>query len=261
MILAGYILAILTGLSLRLIGGGGSILTVPILVYFFGIDAVTASSYSLFVVGIASLTGTVNAFSQKEIAYTQVFLFGIPSLLFVFLMRKVIMPLIPEVINLNIFSISKGRLVLIVFAILMIVAAYLMIKVKEHEATAVNYKANATVIILQGVAVGIITGFVGVGGGFLIIPALIFFSRLNMKKAVGTSLVIITLNAIIGVIGDLSNHVNIDLQLLLVFAGFAVAGIIIGGFVSKYIHDSKLKPAFGWFVFCIGLFILTESLI
>ncbi len=261
MIITGYILAILTGISLRLIGGGGSILTVPILVYFFGLDAVTASSYSLFIVGLAGLTGTVSAFANKEIAYRQVFLFGIPSLLFVFLMRKIMMPLIPELIQFNGFSISKSRLLLLVFAGLLLLAAYLMIKVKEHEATAINYKANAFIIMLQGIAVGVITGFVGVGGGFLIIPALIFFSRLNMKKAVGTSLVIITLNAILGVTGDLLNHLKIDYNLLLIFAGFTISGIIIGGFISKYIHDSKLKPAFGWLVLSIGIFMLTESLL
>ncbi|UKJ07523.1 sulfite exporter TauE/SafE family protein [Solitalea lacus] len=261
--LIGYIGAILMGLTLGLIGGGGSILTVPILVYLFHIDTVQATAYSLFIVGLTSLVGSVSHFKQNNIDWRSVLMFGIPSVFSVFITRTYLVKLIPEIVlSFGSISINKSLFLLLIFALVMLFAAYSMIKKPKYaEQEKVQQNPNNTLLIAQGLFVGEVTGLVGAGGGFLIIPALVIMANLPIKKAIGTSLVIIVLNSLIGF---MSNHVGIqasDWGFMLKFFGIASIGILIGGALSKKISSEKLKPAFGWFVLIMGSFIIIKELL
>lgn len=243
-----------------LIGGGGSILTVPILVYFFNIDPVLATTYSLFVVGITSLVGAISHYRKGNVNQNIALLFGIPSLLAVFIMRKSVMPAVPHhLLNLGHFELTKGVLLMLLFALLMLAASASMIKKNKPDPEtmhSINYKK----LILQSIFVGTITGFVGVGGGFLIIPSLVLFAGLPMKKAVETSLVIMTISSLLGVLGDVGRHLPVHYSFLLRFSAFAIAGIIVGSYLNKHLSDTKLKPAFGWFVLSMGIFVLISTI-
>lgn len=259
--IAGYAAAIFIGLSLGLIGGGGSILTVPILVYFFRIDPVIATTYSLFVVGLTSSAGAISHYRKGSVNFKIALLFGIPSLIAVFIMRKWVMPAMPHhLLNIGAFELTKPVLLMLVFAVLMLAASIPMIRNKE-EVTASELPLSYTKLTFQSIVVGIITGFVGVGGGFLIIPSLVLFAGLPMKKAVGTSLMVMTISSLLGVLGDVSRHAPINYSFLMLFSAFAIVGIIAGSYLTKYITDTKLKPAFGWFVLLMGVFVLITTLI
>ena len=259
--IAGYAAAILIGLSLGLIGGGGSILTVPILVYFFLIDPVIATTYSLFVVGLTSSAGAISHYRKGNVNFKIAFVFCIPSLIAVFIMRKWVMPVLPHhLLNMGSFELTKPVLLMLVFAVLMLAASISMIR-KKKEILVSDPLLSYTKLVIQSILVGIITGFVGVGGGFLIIPSLVLFAGLPMKKAVGTSLMVMTISSLLGVMGDVSRHAPIDYKFLLLFSAFAIAGIITGSYLTKYISETKLKPAFGWFVLLMGIFVLITTLI
>ncbi|MBK7849631.1 MAG: sulfite exporter TauE/SafE family protein [Bacteroidetes bacterium] len=261
LVILGYILAVLIGLSLGLIGGGGSILTVPVLVYCTGIAAVPATSYSLFVVGVTSAVGAAN-YARKDLIHIRTaLLFGIPSIIVVYIMRHFIVPLLPETFfTLGNWIFTKNIFILILFAILMIVASISMIRKKvihEQENTTHTSKDSFR-IFLQGIGVGIITGLVGAGGGFLIVPALVFLARLPIKIAIGTSLLIIASNALIGFIGDYGHQI-IDWRFLAIFSGLAIAGMFIGTSLSRKIDNRLLRPLFGWFVLAMGIYILIRE--
>ena len=251
----GYIASIFIGIALGLIGGGGSILTVPVLVYLFAIDAVAATAYSLFIVGLTSAVGSVTFFKNGLVNIKTAIIFGIPAIIAVFLTRAFIVPAIPkEVFSIGSFMVTKSILMMLLFAILMITASYSMIKKgkkKIHELEG-EQKFNYPLILLEGSIVGILTGLVGAGGGLLIIPALVILSNLAMKEAVGTSLVIIAAKSLIGFFGESSETV-IDWTLLTTVSFFAIVGIFIGAMLSKKIDGAKLKPAFGWFVLVMGV--------
>jgi uncharacterized membrane protein YfcA len=259
----GYIGALLMGLTLGLIGGGGSILTVPILVYLFSIDTVLATAYSLFIVGLTSLIGSFSHISQGNVHWKTAIVFGIPSIISVYLTRLYLVPLIPaQIFQIGDFVMTKSLLVLLFFAILMILASYTMIKeckaCKEKTVGEIEY--NYPLILVEGIVVGTTTGLVGAGGGFLIIPALVILAKLPMKKAVGTSLVIIALKSLIGFTGDLKGSEVINWHFLGIFSVIAIVGIIVGSILSKKVDDAKLKPAFGYFVLIMGIYIITKEL-
>jgi uncharacterized membrane protein YfcA len=262
--LLGYIGALVMGLSLGLIGGGGSILTVPILVYLFGIDAVLATAYSLFIVGLTSLMGSFGHMRLGNIHWRTAIVFGIPSILAVYATRAFLVPALPDpLFTLGDVVVSKSLGVLIFFALLMVAAAYSMIrtpKVRTAVADATEVKFNYPLILAEGAVVGTITGLVGAGGGFLIIPALVLLAKLPMKKAVGTSLIIIASKSLIGFTGDLEGQEVIDWNFLLLFSVVAIAGIMAGAILSKRIPNEKLKPAFGWFVLIMGVYIIGREL-
>ena len=257
--LLGYFLALFVGISLGLIGGGGSIVAMPILVYTFHFTPQLSTSYSLFIVGVSALIGSVKQYRLNNLNLNTAFVFGIPSIVSLLVTRKYILPQIANVVfSFHHFVITKNFLLMIIFAVFMIAASISMIKTKIH---AVRVKAlNKTKLAFIGFAMGIITGFLGAGGGFLIIPALIFFAALPMKKAIGTSLFIIAINAIIGFIGDLLNKVQLNFQFLLLFTAIAIAGIYIGTYLSKKVDGNKLKPAFGWFVLVAGIYIIAKEI-
>lgn len=255
----GYFTSVLIGVSLGLVGGGGSILTVPVLVYIFGMDAAAATIYSLFIVGITSAVGSVNYFKKGLINIKTALVFGIPSIVGVFITRIFIVPAIPDpVCTIGTYSVTKHVLLMLLFALLMIAASYSMIRKATVPDTKDDNHLNYPFIILQGFAVGIITGLVGAGGGFMIIPALIFMLRLPMKEAIGTSLFIITTNSLLGFFSSAS-HITIRWPFLLLITLFAIAGIFIGIRLSKNIDGAKLKPAFGWFVLAMGVYIILKE--
>lgn len=257
----GYFSALVIGLVLGLIGGGGSILTVPILVYLLAVNPVTATAYSLFVVGATSLVGALKNIKNKQVDFRTAVVFAIPAFIAVYLTRMYLVPAIPDhlftIFNLEI---TKNIGIMLFFAIIMVVSAISMILNKngDNEVSGkVTY--NYPLIIIEGVGVGLLTGIVGAGGGFLIIPALVLLAKLPMKKAVATSLLIIAIKSLIGFIGDIQN-MDIDWAFLLIFTGLSIAGIFVGIYLSKFIDGKKLKKSFGWFVLVMGIYIIWKEL-
>jgi uncharacterized membrane protein YfcA len=332
MFVAGFIAAVVIGFTLGLIGGGGSILTVPVLVYLLHIDPVLATAYSLFVVGISSSVGAFSYMKKGLLNYKTAIIFAVPSFIAVFLTRKFLVPAIPEqlfsigkldittevlfillliiamlgvsLISLNKlfrgnkkhirafllvtpaaimvflvrqflipgipenlivigdFTLTKGVGIMLFFALIMLLSAFSMIKGHKEESSDKEPKGimyNYPMIVLEGAVIGTITGLVGAGGGFLIIPALVLLAGLPMKMAIGTSLLIIAVKSLAGFLGDLSNQ-NIDWVFLLSFTGIAIIGIFIGTYTSKFIDSDKLKKAFGWFILAMSGYILLKEL-
>jgi hypothetical protein len=254
-----YFCALLIGIVLGLTGGGGSILTVPVLVYILNFNPIIASSYSLFIVGITSLFGTLINFKKGNVVLKTGLLFAIPSLISVYITRKYIVHTIPEIIIQNsYFTITKDLFLMVLFAVVMFFAAISMLKTPTSEI--VENKTNLFIIIIQIFCVGILIGLIGAGGGFLIIPALVHFAKLPIKKAIGTSLLIIACNSLIGFSGDVQN-INPDWYFLFKFASFAMTGIFIGIYLSRFFNERSLKKIFGWFVLTMAIFILTKEIL
>ncbi|MBC7904677.1 MAG: sulfite exporter TauE/SafE family protein [Gemmatimonadaceae bacterium] len=254
----GYILAVLIGISLGLIGGGGSILTVPVLVYLFHLDPLIATTYSLFIVGFTSLAGGVKSYVNKTIDFRSVSLFGIPSILAIYVARHFLLPAIPPAI----FGIEKGSFLMMVFALLMLVASISMMASKREEAyAAVRRKSRDRTLplLLPGLVVGLVTGLLGAGGGFLIIPVLVVVIKLPMKRAVGTSLMIIAINSIFGFVFSIHQQA-LDWNLMLIFTVLAIAGVFIGSRLARHIDGNTLKKGFGWFVLVMGIYILVREI-
>lgn len=261
--IAGYVASIFIGISLGLIGGGGSILTVPLLVYLFNIDAVSATAYSLFIVGTTSVVGSLSYLKKGLVSIKTAIVFGIPSIAAIFLVREYILPAIPQhIMSIGNYTLTKNILLMLLFAILMIVASYSMIKKDRHSGNDVLQRKgfNYQYLFFQGTLTGIVTGLIGAGGGFLIIPALVNLLRLPIKIAIGTSLVIIAINSLIGFLFSLK-QVSIQWSFLLSIAAIAVLGILIGSYLSTKIKGTILKPAFGWFVLVMGVYIFIREIV
>lgn len=262
MAILGYAASVLMGLSLGLIGGGGSILTVPILVYLFGVDPVLATAYSLFVVGLTSLVGSYSHFRAGNVQLKTALIFGLPSIAAVYAVRKFAVPHIPDpAFYIGSFAVAKGTLLMVLFAVLMLMASISMIRQGRQKQYEKKSTDNYLLIFLEGLLVGGLTGLVGAGGGFLIIPALVLLAGLPMKQAVGTSLLIIALKSLIGFTGDLGAGQPIDYGFMLLFSAFAIAGILLGSYLTKFISNEKLKPAFGWFVLVMGVYIIIKEVL
>jgi hypothetical protein len=262
-VIIGFSAAILIGVSLGLIGGGGSILTVPVLVYILGVDPVLATAYSLFVVGSTSLVGAGTYMKKGLVNYKTALVFAIPSFIAVFLTRKFLVPALPDpLFTVGEAIITKNIGIMVFFALIMLAASFSMIKGKKggDAADEEEVKFNFPIIALEGSVVGVITGIVGAGGGFLIRPALVLLAKLPMKMAVGTSLLIIAAKSLIGFLGDLSSQ-TIDWQMLLIFTSLSIVGIFIGSALSKKINEKILKTGFGWFVLVMGIYIITKELL
>ena len=257
-IITGYFLALLVGVSLGLVGSGGSILTVPILVYVLGFDAVTATGYSLFVVGGTALVGGVRNTLQKNVNFQIVLLFGVPSLITAYVVRAFVLPSIPySITEISGQSLTKPFVLMILFAVVMLIAAVKMIR--SIPLTGTHQSISKVKLMLSGIATGVLAGAVGAGGGFLIIPALVFLAALPMKEAVGTSLFIIAIQSLAGFAGDAAGKA-VDWAFLLPFTGVAVAGILIGSYLSRKIDGAKLKTGFGYFVLLMGSYIIVKEL-
>ncbi|MDG1260936.1 MAG: sulfite exporter TauE/SafE family protein [Flavobacteriales bacterium] len=259
--IVGYAGALVIGVVLGLVGGGGSILTVPVLVYLLAVEPVLATAYSLFVVGFAASIGAIQNFRKGMVDVKTGIVFAIPALIAVFLTRLYLIPAIPEeLFQLGDLVVTKDIGIMVFFALIMLFASISMIRGRkggEGEEGPVVY--NYPMIVLEGAVVGVLTGIVGAGGGFLIIPALVIFAKLPMKKAVGTSLLIIAAKSLIGFVGDVQN-MAIDWSFLLVFAGITAVGILVGIYLTNFIEGKKLKKGFGWFVLLMGVYILWKEL-
>jgi len=257
----GYIGALFIGLVLGLVGGGGSILTVPILVYALTLNPVIATAYSLFVVGTTSLVGAVKNLMKGMVDFKTAIIFAIPAFIAVYLTRAYLIPAIPdELFEIGDFLVTKNLAIMLFFAFIMLLASFSMLRNNRKDSdedTETSY--NYPIIIIEGFVVGIITGIVGAGGGFLIIPALVVLAKLPMKKAVATSLFIIAIKSLIGFLGDIQN-IDIDWPFLLSFTSISVIGIFIGIWLNKFIDGKKLKKAFGWFVLIMGIYIIYKEL-
>ena len=259
--LLGYIGALFIGIVLGITGGGGSILTVPVLVYILNYNPVIATAYSLFIVGTTSGFGTIQNFKKGLVVPKTAIQFAIPSVIGVYVTRKFIVPRIPEIIfYFGSVQLSKATFLMLLFAVVMFMAAISMLKNKK-ENHVVDFKTKSlSIVIIQLFFVGILIGLIGAGGGFLIIPALLKFAKLPMKKAIGTSLLIITINSLIGFTGDIQNT-DIDWKFIISFTTFSVIGIFIGLYIQQFINEKHLKKIFGIFVLIMSFFILYKELL
>jgi uncharacterized membrane protein YfcA len=253
--------ALCIGLTLGLIGGGGSILTVPVLVYLMGLDPHTATAYSLFVVGVSALVASVKNARKKMIDFRMGLVFAFPAFVVVFVMRKFVLPVIPEkILRLGDYTLLKPDAIMLFFAMVMLLASVSMIRGRKDGDDEKSLGYNYPVIFLQGMVVGCITGLVGAGGGFLIIPALVLLAKLPVKRAVATSLMIVAINSLCGFLGDVQTT-EIDWGFLLLFTGVAVIGILVGSIFNSRIDSVKLRKLFGWFVLVMGIYIILKEFI
>ncbi len=257
--LIGYLASILIGVSLGLIGSGGSILTVPLLVYFFHLAPLLATTYSLAIVGLSSIAGVISRLKQKLVDFKTIFIFGIPSIIGVFSSRKYLLPAIPEQIYGGAhFMLTKSHFIMLFFATLMLAAALSMILGKNKKEQEGVLPVYGFTLMLVGIAEGLLTGIVGAGGGFLIIPALVILAKLPMKKAIATSLVIISIKSLVGFTGDLFNTA-VDWSFLSKIILLATLGIITGNYLNKKMDGAKLKKGFGFFVLVMAFIIFIEQ--
>jgi len=254
----GYFGAFCIGIVLGITGGGGSILTVPILVYVLHLNPVIATAYSLFIVGTSSGIGSIQNFRKDLIDVKSAFRFAIPSVLGVYLTRKYLVPEIPDpVFYFASLQLTKATFLMIIFAIVMVWAAVSMLKnKKENPVPEITGKKST---IVQLFFVGVLIGLIGAGGGFLIVPALIKLARLTIKKAIATSLLVITINSLIGFLGDLQN-IEMDWTFLLTFTGLSVLGIFLGLYFQKFINEKLLKKIFGIFILLMAFIIFYKEL-
>ena len=253
----GFACALLIGISLGLIGGGGSILAVPVLAYLFSVNEKVATAYSLFIVGFSALVGGIKQHYKGNVDWRTAVVFGIPAILGVSLVRYFVVPSLPEVLfNIGDFEFTRRMGMFGLFAVLMFPAAFSMLKsTKESKSKAGEVKYNYPLILVEGLLVGGVTGLIGAGGGFLIIPALVILANVDMKVAVGTSLIIIALKSLLGFfLGD-ALTMEIDWQFLGLFTAISLIGIFIGSYLSNFIEGKKLKKGFGYFIFVMALFI------
>jgi uncharacterized membrane protein YfcA len=259
--LLGYAGAVLMGFSLGLLGGGGSILTVPILVYLFGQDPVTATGLSLFIVGFTSGAGLFSHHRQGNIEWRTAAVFAAASILSVYATRRWLVPALPDpLLEIDSTSVGKGEAILALFALVMLLSAWSMIRGRKGLAPEAGGKRHLPSLLLIGLLVGVLTGVLGAGGGFLIVPALVLLAKVDMKRAVGTSLLLITVNSFVGFLGDRHVHLAEHVPLLVPFLALAAVGIVLGARLSKRVSNEKLRPAFGWFILAMGAYILIREL-
>ncbi len=252
----GYISALIIGISLGLIGGGGSILAVPVLAYLFSINEKAATAYSLFIVGASALVGGWQQHLKGYVDLRTAIVFGIPAIIGVTLVRYYVVPAMPDVLfEIEHFQFTRRMAMFGLFAILMIPAAYAMLKTEKNTTKVGNVSYNYPLILLEGLIVGGITGLIGAGGGFLIIPALVILANVEMKVAVGTSLIIIAIKSLMGFfLGDAMNML-INWKFLAIFTSLSFIGIFIGSYLSNFIDGKKLKKGFGYFILVMAVFI------
>ncbi len=256
----GYLGALLMGISLGLVGGGGSIIALPILVYLFHIQPEIAIAYSLFIVGSTSVFASINHIKQNNLDVQVALKFGISSVIAVVFTRFLIMPNIPNTLfTIGNIVIKKQVVLLLLFSTLMLIASIKMI-INRQEIIKEITTTNTGSLLFTGVNVGILTGLIGAGGGFLIVPALTNKAGLTIKKAIGTSLIIIGINSLIGFTISLVHIININWYLLLSILAVSFIGTIIGAQLSKQIPNNKLKPLFGWFVLVTGIYIIIKEI-
>lgn len=258
----GYFMALVIGTSLGLIGGGGSILAVPVFAYLFSLDETFATSYSLFVVGASSLVGGLRQNKNNNVDWKTAIVFGLPAIVGVWLIRHFVVPALPEVLfSIESFEFTRRMAMFGLFSVLMFWAAFSMLSNKERKGGTGEVNYNYPLIVAEGLIVGAVTGFVGAGGGFLIIPALVILANLEIKMAIGTSLIIIAMKSLLGFFFSDALTLEIDWSFLIIFTALAIAGIFIGVSLSKIVDAKKLKKGFGYFIIVMAIFIFTTEFI
>ncbi len=252
----GYLSALLIGIVLGLIGGGGSILAVPVLAYLFLVNEKVATAYSLFIVGVSALVGGLKQHKKGLVDWRTAFVFGIPAIVGISLVRHFIIPALPEVMfTFGDFEFTRRMAMFGLFSVLMIPAAFSMLKERKIQPSKSKVSYNYPLIIIEGLLIGGVTGMIGAGGGFLIIPALVLLANVEMKVAVATSLIIIAMNALSGFfLGD-ALTMDVDWIFLLTFTAISLVGIFIGSYLGNFVDGKKLKKGFGYFVFAMAIFI------
>jgi uncharacterized membrane protein YfcA len=264
MVILGYVFFIVIGILLGLIGGGGSVLSIPVLVYLFKLSPLTATSYSLVIIGVASAVGVFSKLKEGLFNLKSAILFAVPSAISVIIARRIILPFIPEIVfQIGHHSFTKGSVLLIFFSVLMIYSSIQMIKPVSLSHKFVHRKEMSMYLkyILMGSFTGLLTGLVGAGGGFIIIPTLVLIGGLQMKNAISTSLIIITLNSLIGFWGDVwSGQVQMNWEFLMIIISLSISGVLFGNKLSKGIDQSRLKKWFGIFVLVLGSGILLKEI-
>ncbi|MEN9834843.1 MAG: hypothetical protein RL011_1036 [Pseudomonadota bacterium] len=250
------------GLTIGLIGAGGAILTVPIMVYLFNVSALLATSYSLFIVGASSLVGWIRYHRDGLVDYSTATLFALPSLVGMYATRRMLLPLIPNEISLGgLEAVSKDQVILTVFSVVMLVASIAMIRGPAPEHQDKGHARNTFALVGLGILVGSVAGFIGAGGGFLIIPALVVLNQMPMNLAVGTSILIVATNSILGFLGDVMADVSVDWIFLAKVTSISMIGIVFGVSLSKRIEPGRLKKGFGWFVLANGCYVLLRQVL
>ncbi len=261
--LLGYAGAVATGLVLGLLGGGGALLSIPVLVYLFHIPASVATGYSLFLVGVTASSGALQNIRKQMVDYTAALYYGIPSVITVYVVRRFFIPNLPDVIfSAGSFTLSKDHLILFVLATAMFGVSYKMLTDKaEPDEKKAKHLNHRFMLIVSAVLIGTFLGLVGAGGGFLMIPALVYFVNLPMKKAIGTTLLLVAVNSFIGFLGDVHANANMDWKFLLIFSAFSVSGMFAGQYLGHFVNNYKLKKAFGWFVLVVATYIVVRETI
>lgn len=262
-LILGYLSAVIIGILLGLIGAGGSILTVPVLVYLLGVPPVLATGYSLFIVGFSALVGSAGYIKNDLVSYKAAISFGIPSIIGVYIARTIVVPYLPnELFYIGDFLLKKNSAIMVLFSVLMVYSAIFMIKNQAViQLEGKKIKTGYVYTFIKGIVVGLLTGMVGAGGGFLIVPSLVLLANLPMKIAIGTSLLIIAVNSIFGFLSGMSYIGDIDWKFLLLFITFSISGIMLGGYLSKFVSGARLKPAFGGFILMMAGVIIFEELL
>jgi uncharacterized protein len=258
--IVGFFGAFLTGIVIGLFGGGGSILAVPIFVYFFKLNPVLATSYSMFVVGSSAAVGTIINIKKKLIAYKTAVIFTLPALVSVYMTRRFLIPNIPDILfSFKDFDITKKMVLMLLFSLVIIISSIPMMKQPITEPNTTTSEKNYGLLIVIGLAVGVLTGLIGAGGGFIIVPALVLFARITIKQAVATSLIIIAFNSLVGFCSDLS-LLKIEWDFLILFTALSILGILIGTYISSFVRESTLKTNFARFMIIMAAIIIFKEL-
>lgn len=245
MIVATVILAVVVGVSLGLLGGGGSILTVPLLVYVAGQDPKTAIATSLLVVGVTAATGAISHARAGRVHWRTGLVFGAAGMAGAYAGGRI-------------GSLVDGTILLVAFAVMMAVTAVAMLRDRPPPEADATGQMAIWKVLLEGVVVGLVTGLVGAGGGFLVVPALVLFGGVPMHVAVGTSLVVIAMKSGAGLLGYLQG-VTFDWPLALAVTAAAVVGSVIGGRLVDHVSQERLRTGFGWFVAVMAVFVLVQE--
>ncbi|MEI6311398.1 MAG: sulfite exporter TauE/SafE family protein [Bacteroidota bacterium] len=276
-LILGYIASFLIGITLGLFGGGGTILTVPVLYYLLHFESDISILYSMFIVGMATFVGGINSYIKHNLNLKAAYSFGIPSLIAVIITRKTITPWIDvQTWTMGSYILTGKHLLMFLFAVLMIVVSLFMIFKKQNSVIVEQVKKKKFYfgIILKALLVGFISGLIGAGGGFIIVPSLMTFYKLNVKEAIGTSLIIIAANSFFGFMGDFIRLTTAPLNLsfdttrfyanewsfLLLFSFIAILGIVSGLWIARRVQANRLKIAFGYFVLLMGIYVFFKEL-
>lgn len=256
----GFILTVVIGLLVGLFGGGGSILSVPVLVYLFAIPATLSTTYSLALVSITSLIAATPHVVQKKLSYTKILQFGIPSMIALYTIRSFVLPSIPPYFKFLGFEIEKNTFMMLFFSLLMLTSGFFMIKQKKNNPDCIDCPYNHIALMVAGLLEGLITGIVGAGGGFIIVPILMIFGKMSVKQAVANSLFIIGVKSFIGFLGshDIS---SLNFSFLIKILAIALVGMYFGVQLNKKLDAKQLKPIFGYFVMIMGYIILIKELL